>query len=177
MMIRKTLLAAGVAVLATGTVAVAAPGMMGRDTPKTLAEATTQADRMFDRMDVNNDGKVDAADREAREKQMFDRIDTDKNGSISRAEFAAMHDKRGERHGMAGEHGKRGDRMAMRGGKMADANGDGVITKAEFDAGVKTRFAKVDTNGDGTVSDAERKAARDQMRAAWQERRDARQAD
>ena len=51
--------------------------------------------------------------------------------------------------------------------------GDG----AEFDAGVKARFAKVDTNGDGTVSDAERKAARDSMRAARQTMRDARQAD
>lgn len=178
-MIKKTILAAGVAVVAMGTVAYAAPGMMKADAPKTLAEATTKADAMFDRMDANNDGKIDAADRAARQARMFDRIDTDKNGSISKAEFAAMHEMRGERRGAASTggahdgHRKGGGMM----GKMADTNGDGTITRAEFDAGVKARFAKLDTNGDGTVSAAERTAARDQMRAERKDMRDARQAN
>ncbi len=172
-MIKKTILAAGVAVMAMGTVAYAAPGMMKADAPKTLAEATTQANTMFDRMDANNDGKIDAADRAARQARMFDRIDTDKNGSISKAEFAAMHEMRGERRGKGG----RGDHMGMRGGMMGDTNGDGTITRAEFDAGVKARFAKLDTNGDGTVSATERTAARDKMRAERKEMRDARQAN
>lgn len=42
--------------------------------------------------------------------------------------------------------------------KMADANGDKTITKAEFRAAAEARFAKADTNGDGTISADERKA-------------------
>ncbi len=34
----------------------------------------------------------------------------------------------------------------------ADANGDGVITRAEFLTARSARFAKLDRNGDGAVS-------------------------
>jgi hypothetical protein len=42
----------------------------------------------------------------------------------------------------------------------ADANKDGVITKAEFDTQRTARFAELDTNKDGFLSDAERAAGR-----------------
>lgn len=52
------------------------------------------------------------------------------------------------------------------GGMMerADANHDGVVTRAEFDASVQARFNAMDTNHDGTLSEAERQAGRAAMR-------------
>ncbi|MDT8757826.1 EF-hand domain-containing protein [Sphingomonas psychrotolerans] len=45
----------------------------------------------------------------------------------------------------------RGDMLAK-----ADANGDGIVTKAEFLADVDARFAKHDANKDGKISKDER---------------------
>jgi hypothetical protein len=42
----------------------------------------------------------------------------------------------------------------------ADANKDGVITKAEFDTQRTTRFAELDKNKDGFLSEEERAAGR-----------------
>lgn len=41
-----------------------------------------------------------------------------------------------------------------------DANGDGVLTRAEFDAGRETNFGRLDANGDGQLSREERRAER-----------------
>jgi Ca2+-binding EF-hand superfamily protein len=43
--------------------------------------------------------------------------------------------------------------------KKADSDGDGAVTRAEFDAAVAARFAHADSNGDGSISAEERKAA------------------
>lgn len=50
----------------------------------------------------------------------------------------------------------------QRGGGMLsrlDTNGDGVVTREEYNAGIAARFATLDANKDGKVSDAEREAA------------------
>lgn len=61
--------------------------------------------------------------------------------------------------GFGGHHGKMGGGRGGFGGmKMADANGDKTITKAEFRAAAEARFAKADTNGDGTITAEERRA-------------------
>lgn len=178
---KKTTLAAAAAVLATATVAYAAPGMMkAPQGPVTLEQAKAKSAAMFDRMDANHDGQIDQADRQARRDERFAKIDTNGDGSISKSEFEAMpamrDGKRGERrHDM---HGKRGGRDGMpMMGRMADTNHDGVITRAEFDAGVAAHFAKVDTDGDGTITDAERKAAHDKMRERFQQMREARDSN
>ena len=38
----------------------------------------------------------------------------------------------------------------------ADANGDGVVTRAEFETASATRFAQRDANSDGVISPADR---------------------
>ena len=71
---------------------------------------------------------------------------------------------------MGGKHmGMRGGRGMM--GKMADTNGDGTITQAEFTTAALAHFDKADADHNGTVTAAERKAARDTMKAQWQARR------
>ena len=178
MKFKKTIIAAGVSVVALGSVAYAAPGMMKYAEPVTLSDAQAKSAAMFDRMDVNDDGQIDQADREARHDERFARLDTDGDGVISRAEFDAMHEKRGMRGEVkrGGHHGKRGGGMHMM-GKMADTNNDGIITRAEFDAGVKAHFAKMDTDGDGTVTAEERQTAHEQMREARKAMREQAQAD
>ena len=192
---RKLTLSIGAAVLATAGVAVAAPQMAGHmQADMTRAQAQTMAAEHFAKMDANGDGKLDSADRAARQAKVFDRIDADHNGAISRDEFAAMHAQRGERgvragrhgmggaempapgmagHRMAGRHGMHGG-MGGRGmmlGKMADTNNDGTITQGEFTAAALAHFDKADADHNGTVTSAERKAARDAMKAQWQARR------
>lgn len=161
-------------------VAFAAPGQMGKadangDGSLSKAEVTAMANTHFTKMDVNADGQINAADREAKHKAKFGEIDTDKNGSISEAEFTAAHAARMAERGGRGEgkmgrhHEGRGHHGGRHGGgmkmlKMADANGDKTITKAEMTAAVDAHFAKADTNKDGEISSAEHDAMRSAMR-------------
>lgn len=180
----KTTLAAGFAVLALSTTAIAAPGMMKNAEPMTLAQMQAKAAERFARMDVNGDGKIDQADRAARQAQRFDKLDTDNNGAISEAEYQAAH----AGHAKGGDHaamadGKRGDHKGHRMGggmrmmRMADTNKDGTITRAEFDAGVQAMFTRLDTDRNGTVTPEERKAAHEAMRAQMRQTRPAATAD
>lgn len=182
---RKLTLSVAAAVLATAGVAIAAPAMKPQG-DMTRAQAEARAGEMFAKLDVNGDGTLDQADRAARQSRMFERLDTDKNGQISEAEFAAAREKRGQRgagmaagehQGMKGHHkggrGMHGGRGMM---KMADTNGDGAISRAEFTAGAIKRFDMADTDRNGTVTQAERQAARAAMKAQWQQRRAAQQA-
>jgi len=47
-----------------------------------------------------------------------------------------------------------------------DANGDGVVSRAEYDAHIAQRQAGLDRNGDGTVTFEEAKAFREAQREA-----------
>ena len=168
-------LLAGAAVLAASGVALAQDGP-GRNAQLTRAAAQEHAAAAFTRMDANGDGKVDAADREARHKAHFNRIDADGNGAVSYEEFSAQHGKRDGRRAGRGDRPE-GERMGMRGSHMmgmrgmADADKDGTLTQAEFTAAALARFDAADADKNGTVTAAERKAQRDQMRSQWRERR------
>lgn len=185
-----TLLTLGAALIAVPV--LAAPGGAGKggmDPNRTVTrtEAQAHAAAMFAKLDVNKDGKLDAADRAAQRTEMhakmFAAIDTDGNGSISRAEWdkhgadrAAKRAERGEKHadagergegrphGMRGPHGKRGGHHGMMMGR-ADANGDKVISQAEFQTAALARFDAADANKDGKVTPEERAAQREAWKA------------
>ncbi len=183
---KKTLIGLSFVALAAGGVAIAQPmGGPGRDPMAgktvTRAEAQTRAAEMFARMDANKDGKLDAADREARRTErraaMFATLDTDRNGSISRDEFNAQRQradgagknwgkqgegKRGEGRRGHGMRGKHGGGMMMLG--MADTNKDRAVSRDEFLAAHGKHFDMADANKDGQMSADERKAARAKMR-------------
>lgn len=155
--------------------------------PMTRAQAQAKAEAMFDKHDANRDGKIDQADRAAKMAQRFDQMDSDRNGALSRDEFAAGHQRMGrDRMAQGGEHaghqiGGEGARKGMRGGrhgrdggmmmKMADANKDGAVTKAEATAGALKHFDMIDANKDGTVTPDERKASFAKMRDMWKAKR------
>ncbi len=161
-----------------------------KDGNLTKAELTAALTARFAKMDVNGDGKVTKEERDAKRQARFDerfvKLDADKNGQISKTEFAAAHEdrmeKRDERRAEGGKPGgpggrhmgrghHRGPGMAMMGGRGADANKDGTLTRDEFMARPIAMFDKADTNRDGTVTAAEMKAARDAMRVEWKDRK------
>lgn len=61
-----------------------------------------------------------------------------------------------------GQHKKGGHHLF----EMADKDGDGAVSKAEFLAASEERFAKMDANGDGVFSKDEAEAAK----AKWKEK-------
>ena len=85
----------------------------GRISRAEMQAGKSGMDQRFAQMDVNKDGYIDKADRQARMAQRraecFGKADADKNGQLSRAEF----DKVGEACGR-GRDGKAG-RMAHHG--------------------------------------------------------------
>lgn len=102
-------------------------GMRGRfGRPLTKEDFDTQTRERFARLDKNSDGVIDAAEMEA---------------AIT-GRMSAMRDRMGG-----------GPRFGERMVRMFDANKDGKVTKDEFLAGIKKRFAEMDLNNDGRISD------------------------
>lgn len=138
----------------------------------TRAEAQATAVKMFEKLDVNNDGKIDAADREARmterRTERFEELDTNKDGSISKAEFMAGKSRMGGDGPMAGG-GPRGNRgPGMDGPPPADCPGmaggpgmgrPGPGGKPGMGHGHQRPgmmiFQMADTNNDGAVTKEE----------------------
>ncbi len=161
--------------------------MMGAMADKTVtrAEASTHASAMFDKLDVNRDGKIDPADRTARQIERFRKIDTDANGAISQAEFLAAHARKSGERGMGRDRdgGAMKERGMMRRGmmghaggrempmvgmvmlKMADTNRDSVVSREEFVAAAMGHFDQADSNHDGKLTPDERRAAKQAMHA------------
>lgn len=139
----------------------------------TRAEAEAKGREMFDKLDVNKDGKLDKADREARQIEKFRKMDADGNGAVSQAEFLAAHDRKPGEHKMDQGHQGRGG-MGMKAGhgrgmmgmmmlKKADTNNDNAVSQTEFTAAMLGHFDKADANHDGKVTPEERKAAHKAM--------------
>ncbi|MXO70854.1 EF-hand domain-containing protein [Alteraurantiacibacter buctensis] len=142
--------------------------------PMTRAMAEERAAALFSRLDADGDARLTEADRAARsadrQDQRFARLDTDGNGAISRAEFDAhvgeRAGQRAERRETAGERRHGRDRAGMRGMRgearqimaRADADGDGVMTQAEFTSAALARFDAADTDRSGTIEPGERRA-------------------
>lgn len=174
-------IALGLAGTAMAAMPQAGMGPMG-DKDISRAEFLAKHGQMFDKLDANHDGKLDAADRAAHQAQKFDKVDSDHNGAISREEFSAAleHRKQARKEHQAGGHGKSGD-DGMRGrsrgghGKMmmmmlhhADANKDHAVSREEFMSGAGRHFDMMDANKDGKLTKDERKAAHEKMKAMMQ---------
>lgn len=155
-----------------------APPAPPADAGRTISrdEARAGAERLFAAMDLNGDGRIDAADREVELGRMFDRIDANHDGSITRAEFVAAHRDGGEHggpehgpgHGPGPEHGPGMRMRAMGMGRaimqVADPQHTGSVDRAAFVNAALVLFDRSDANHDGKVTPEERRAAMMAMR-------------
>jgi Ca2+-binding EF-hand superfamily protein len=131
-------------------------GARGRISPLQRARRA----KVFARIDMNGDGYIDAAEREASLKRWFARRDLDGDGRLSFSEIEAARKRwlawrgpgperrQAERGG--GGHVPRGGRR--RGIARFDRNGDGAISFAELSAARAGRMEAMDRNRDGRVS-------------------------
>lgn len=109
--------------------------------------------RFFEQADTDKDGKIAAAESAAAEAKRFRQMDADADGFVTVEEAKVAFDKLRAEHGMS--DGK-GNRFFDR----ADADKDGKISKAEWEQGGQTMFAKLDKNADGKITPDEMKRPR-----------------
>ena len=129
----------------------------------------------------------------------FDALDTDKNGTVSRGEFDAAGEKtwQGGQRALTERGGKADKAMPDRAGRspgllsmptshsaegflaLYDSNGDGKVSRAEYDEDRAAQFARSDRNHDGLLDRSEYAAeyrARIDARVAELDKREDRQA-
>jgi len=78
-------------------------------------------------------------------------------GVLAMSLVGCTHNKSHEHKGHKGHHKKMW--------KMMDADGDGAVTRKEFDTAHTGMFAKMDANGDGKITMEEKKAHRKMMKS------------
>lgn len=141
-------------------------------------------DARFKKLDGNGDGRISADEYLARRKAAFDRIDENKDGNIDKAEFDKAFEgfrnrmrarmmRHREARRMRGDRGHRMQRRHHRGharmmrGRGAerrmDLNGDGKVTRVEFETLGQIRFLRLDRDNDGAISKDEARMARRYM--------------
>ncbi len=154
MVMMLALVAVSGAALSTAVGAQEAPEAPMTDAP--MAPEAVFGGMDFATLDADGDGKITLAELEAYRAARVTEIDTDKDGKISAAELSAMHMARMQ---------ARADAMAARMIERHDADGDGLLTAAEFvtPPAPQRMFDRADTDGDGALTAAEIEAAKERM--------------
>ena len=135
----RKIIAAGIAIIALGGVALAEAGPGPRTPP------------LFLKLDRNDDAVLDKAEALQPRQRRFAKMDANGDGRLTTNEIDGFLKQRLQRRLM---------RLRYRMLARFDANGDGVISKEEFTARALRRFARADLNGDGRVTPEELRAAR-----------------
>ena len=190
-----TMLLAGTAMVMAGAAANAQPGRGGPDGPGRHGERGGPGGSMMmlHMADANGDGSITQAEVEALQVEMFEWMDRNGDGYLDAADqspirqrMRAMHEARagetadeaeGEqtrsmRRGHRGERGERGDRAGRggrgdhgdrgeRGLRGADTDGDSRVSRAEFLAMERPGFGRLDQDSDGVITPTELDAAAD----------------
>jgi Ca2+-binding EF-hand superfamily protein len=143
---RAAALALILAGVATAAAAQPADGHGRRDGAERggQAERIAHVDAMFRMLDADRDGRITAAEVDARRKARFAAADADGDGKLSLAEFDAM------RRAMETE------RMFAR----LDADADGFVSDAEVAAREPRMLNRLDADDDGVVTRDEALTAR-----------------
>ena len=109
---------------------------------------------MLKLMDVNGDGTVDKAEFKDFHDQNFSGADKNRDGNLDAAEFVVFQKIMQEQHEKAKAMAKK--KKAQKHFDKMDANGDGKISKAEFEAKSDRRFIRMDHNDDGVLNKEDR---------------------
>lgn len=146
------------------------------------AQDMTLATMFLQNWDANSDGVVTLDEATSRREDLFTAFDTDENGTLSDEERQGMADMRDANHammqdvlgdsGMGMDHGQgmgngqgkgnghgKGNGQGQGGGQGVgmgmDADGDGLLSRAEFTGATADWLARKDRNGDGQVTAAD----------------------
>lgn len=114
----------------------------------------------FNAADADGNGVVTRAEFLHYRDANFDRLDRNGDGVVSPADAPRLASARPEAFARL---------TGALGG--ADRNGDGAISRAELAQAPPVMFDRADANSDGQVTTAEYDAARERMRSAVQQRR------
>jgi Ca2+-binding EF-hand superfamily protein len=110
-----------------------------------FAQPADGSSRFFEHMlkkwDANGDGRISLDEYLAAAKSRFQQIDTQNKGGVSAAQIADSPNAH-----------KRIERRAQALVRHLDTAGQGYVSRDEFIAAAKTRFAKLDRNGDGKLT-------------------------
>jgi Ca2+-binding EF-hand superfamily protein len=117
--------------------------------PIARAFAEQAPDASFEGMDDNGDGRVSAREHAAAAKRMFETMDRNDDGKVSAAEMDAAQPK------VTGRRARKGGMSAKQKIRAVDGNGDKVLSAAEHEAASERMFGRMDANGDGRLSRAE----------------------
>ncbi len=127
------------------------------------------------RQDANHDGVATRAEAIAQADARFAQMDTDRDGRVSGGEMqayrAALHDRMvasGRDVPVPPPGGRKHDGM----GRRMDPNGDGSVTREEFEARALKRFDRMDANHDGAIDTTERANAAEMRHVDHRERRE-----
>jgi len=122
-----------------------------QDGVATRAEAIAQADARFAQMDTDHDGRITAGEMRAYREALHDRV-------VASGRDVPVPPPGGRKH----------DGM----GRRMDPNGDGSVTREEYEARALKRFDRMDANHDGTIDATERANAAEMRHVDRRERRD-----
>lgn len=128
--------------------------------PSVLAGA---AGDKFKEMDANGDGRATHEEYTSNVQARFAKIDANGDGSIAAAEWTAAREKPKKnplKFWEKDEPEPAGPALSPT-GKLgpADANSDGQITRAEYEAEAETMFTTLDADHDGALTEQELAAA------------------
>lgn len=114
---------------------------------QTPAQTQTEAGRaLFQRADVNNDGRLSRVEFDAAREGMFARADADHDGRLTMSELRALRPE-----GAAAPQ-RRPGREQIQKLRAIDRNNDRAIDLNEFRALNGERFAAADRNRDGYIA-------------------------
>ena len=131
--------------------------------PRAQRHDLRSADRLVNRLDSAHKGYVTADDFVAEAQKRFARLDPQGTGKVTLEQFSAAPAARFGRAAFtptndtdaAAPTGKRAafrQKFAQAEFAKLDANGDGVVTQAEFTAAAKSHFAALDTQNIGKLT-------------------------
>jgi Ca2+-binding EF-hand superfamily protein len=137
--------------------------------------APPQGPGFFERADLNKDGVITIEEVKTARASMFDRADANKDGFVVRDEMRTLRPPRPPKK--PGERGPQHEKRGLM--AFSDANADGSVTRAEFDAATAKMaaekqskaqeraaeaFTRLDANKDGRIDATELAAKRSKMK-------------
>ncbi len=120
------------------------------------------AHMMHEMMDADKDGSVSAEEFKAFRSQKFADADKNNDGNLDAGEYEALSKVMAEKRKKAMEMAKK--KKAKKHFDKMDTDGDGKISKAEFDAKGERGFIRMDKNDDGMLNMDDRSYGKDKMK-------------